>query len=398
MFPEVSVVCRIAISERHQHLRTVSQSTSPRRLAAPTLGSTSSGDFGQLLFGLLRPLEILSCGLYSPTMQRQRTGWTANTGAATILDALFRRCAGAYSEITLRSYRRDIEIFRSWCEARGAGWLPAESETVARFVDEEAPKIAVSTTKRRMCAIQFAHRMSEMQSPVDHSEVYLALRRARRAKRRRPKQALGLTAELLGKIIAACPNTLAGKRDAAMFSVGYDTLCRSSELAAMRVEHLNEDLGSVLVPCSKSDPFGDGRIAYLSPSTEVRLSAWLDAADLHSGPLLRGLHTNKVSEVPLDTCSIRRRIKVAAARARLDKELVRGLSGHSMRIGAAQDMMLAGFDTIGIMQAGGWRTQAVLARYVENASAKHMHVRRWGRLERMHHKPTRVSGCPVEVS
>jgi len=48
-----------------------------------------------------------------------------------------------------------------------------------------------------------------------------------------------------------------------------------------------------------------------------------------------------------------------------------------MRVGAAQDMMLSGFDTLGIMQAGGWRTYSVLSRYVENASAARMHERRW---------------------
>lgn len=187
--------------------------------------------------------------------------------------------------------------------------------TVARFVDEDASKIAVSTTKRRVCAIQFAHRMSDVRSPIGHSEVYLAVRRARRAKRARPKQALRLTAELLREIVAACPQTIAGLRDAAMFSVGYDTLCRSSELAAMRVEHLSDDLGSLFVPRSKSDPFGDGRIAYSSPATQKRLQAWLDAAVIGSGALFRGLHTNRVSDVPLDTCSIRRRVKVAATRA-----------------------------------------------------------------------------------
>jgi integrase/recombinase XerD len=48
-----------------------------------------------------------------------------------------------------------------------------------------------------------------------------------------------------------------------------------------------------------------------------------------------------------------------------------------MRVGAAQNMMLSEFDTLGIMQAGGWRTYSVLARYVENASSARMHVRCW---------------------
>jgi integrase/recombinase XerD len=222
--------------------------------------------------------------------------------------------------------------------------------------------------------------MADLPSPTDNSAVYLALRRARRARHRRPKQSAGLTSELLGKIVAACPGTLSGLRDAALLSVGYDTLCRSYELAAMQAQHLSHDCSRIRIPIAKSDPFGDGRIAYLSAATATRVRDWLSAADLHEGPLFRGLHTRKLSDRPLDTSSIRRLIKAAAKRAGLEPETVRSLSGHSMRVGAAQDMMVAGTETLGIMHAGGWKSYAVLARYVENASAGLMHEQRWRRL------------------
>jgi hypothetical protein len=48
-----------------------------------------------------------------------------------------------------------------------------------------------------------------------------------------------------------------------------------------------------------------------------------------------------------------------------------------MRIGAAQDMMVAGFDALAIMQAGGWKSANVVLRYVENAATKDLHERRW---------------------
>lgn len=48
-----------------------------------------------------------------------------------------------------------------------------------------------------------------------------------------------------------------------------------------------------------------------------------------------------------------------------------------MRIGAAQDMLVAGFDALAIMQAGGWKSANVVLRYVENASTKELHDRRW---------------------
>jgi integrase/recombinase XerD len=251
---------------------------------------------------------------------------------------------------------------------------------VAAFLGEEAQGMSISTVKRRIEAIKFAHRMSDVPSPASHSEVRLALRRAARSKRQRPEQALGLTGNLLEKMLAACGSDLDEMRDAALVSVGYDTLCRSAELVAMRVEHLSADNTTILVPHSKADPFGVGRIAYLSPATIERLNRWLDAACICDGPLFRGLHTAKVSSRPLTTPSVRRIIKRVAPRSGLAGEVTKRLSGHSMRVGAAQDMMLAGVETIGIMQAGGWKTVDVVARYVENASARNLHERRWARL------------------
>ncbi len=83
----------------------------------------------------------------------------------------------------------------------------------------------------------------------------------------------------------------------------------------------------------------------------------------------------KVAQQPLDTSSIRRLIKRAAKRAGLS--VAADLSGHSMRIGAAQDMMAAGFDAIAIMQAGGWKSGNIVLRYVEKASSRELFERRW---------------------
>jgi integrase/recombinase XerD len=51
-----------------------------------------------------------------------------------------------------------------------------------------------------------------------------------------------------------------------------------------------------------------------------------------------------------------------------------------MRIGAAQDMMVAGFDALAIMQAGGWKSANVVLRYVEKAATQELHRQRWQRL------------------
>jgi hypothetical protein len=52
----------------------------------------------------------------------------------------------------------------------------------------------------------------------------------------------------------------------------------------------------------------------------------------------------------------------------LPQKIIDELSGHSMRVGAAQDMISAGLSVLPIMQAGGWKTINVVGRYVEKAN------------------------------
>jgi integrase len=195
-----------------------------------------------------------------------------------------------------------------------------------------------------------------------------------RSNRARPKH------EILGRILEACPDSLAGKRDAAILCVGYDSLARSYELSLLEVGHVSSDCSTILIPRSKTDQAGEGRLAYLAPRTQEILMEWLDGSRITSGPLFQSLHTRKLSGQPLSTSAIRRMVKRAGMRTAPDDEEAAKLSGHSMRVGAAQDMMVAGLDHIAIMQAGGWKTVDVVARYVENAAARNLHQRRWASL------------------
>jgi integrase len=289
-------------------------------------------------------------------------------------------CHGAYSIRTTKGYAADLRIFVDWCTHRGAAWLPATPAIVAAFVDEQVARYRISTIKRRLCAIAFAHRMRDLPTPTDTNLVRLSIRRASRQRACRPQQKRGLTHEIRHEIVAACPASLAGFRDAAIISVGYDTLCRSSELSAMLVEHLElqtDGSGCVLIPRTKADVAGEGRLAHLSPDTVKLLRRWIAESELKSGPLFRSLHLHRVADGAICTSSIRRLIKRATERAGLDPELTSALSGHSMRIGAAQDMLVGGFDAIAIMQAGGWKSTNVVLRYVENAATRELHESRW---------------------
>ena len=280
------------------------------------------------------------------------------------------RLDGAYSENTLRGYRSDFGIFERWCARVGRTPLPASPEVVAEFVADDALVSATSTMKRRLAAIRKVHRLLRLPCPVDDEEVSIAFRRAARSKRRRPQQAAGLTAPLRARLIKACPDTLLGLRHRAMLAVGYDTLCRRSELVNLLVEDLSRmpnGGAKILVRRAKNDQFGDGRWAYLSAEALGHLDRWLEAVGLVDGPLFRPVINNCVQPGSLNPVAVNRAIKFAAERAGIAADFIGGLSGHSMRVGAAQDLMAGGRSLLQIMSAGGWTSVNIVGRYVRDA-------------------------------
>lgn len=280
------------------------------------------------------------------------------------------RLEGAYSEHTLRGYRADFGCFETWCHENALTALPASPETVAAFVAADAVRSSVATLKRRICAVRKIHRLMRLPNPGEDEEVLTAMRRAMRSKRRRPQQALGLTAALRDQLIAATPSTLHGLRDRALIAVGYDTLCRRSELVNLRVEDLTplaSGGGKVLVRRAKNDPFGDGRRAHISGRGYQYLMAWLVQGGIDQGFIFRVIVRERVFDRELHPVVVGRVLKAAARRARLDEQVVAGLSGHSMRVGAAQDLMVAGKQLPQIMTAGGWTSVNVVGRYVREA-------------------------------
>lgn len=215
----------------------------------------------------------------------------------------------------------------------------------------------------------------KLESPVRDEEVNLATPKVFRQKGRRQKRALGLTAPLKAKILAACPDDLRGLRDHALIAVGYDTLCRRSELVALRIEDITtaaDGSGTILVRKAKADQFGRGRLAYLSADTLSHVNRWIATPGLDTGTIFRSTRREAHLDLPIASCTIPHVLKTRAE-AGIDAAMVRRLSGHSMRVGAAQDMVGAGIELVAIMHVGGWKSPEMVMRYIE-----HMDVRRSG--------------------
>ena len=111
-----------------------------------------------------------------------------------------------------------------------------------------------------------------------------------------------------------------------------------------------------------------GRLAYVSPETLEHLRAWLSEAKIDVGYIFRAVRNQRAGQRQLHPFVVNRILKQAATAAELSSHEIERLSGHSMRVGAAQDMIVSGLSILPIMQAGGWRSMNAVGRYVENAN------------------------------
>jgi integrase len=158
-----------------------------------------------------------------------------------------------------------------------------------------------------------------------------------------------------------------------LVAVAYTTLARRSELVALLVEDLRVDadgFGVITVRKSKTDPTGKGAAVAITADAMHHLQVWLTAARIESGPVFRSVNRHRQIGGRLDQGSVATIFETMATRARLTKDEVAQISGHSARVGACQNMVRYGADIAGAMQAGRWRSTTMVARYCEGLSLK----------------------------
>jgi integrase len=217
-----------------------------------------------------------------------------------------------------------------------------------------------------------AHRASGVLDPTATEEVKLALKEMGRKAPARQRQAQGLTWAEIELFLSVGPRNLRDIRDRALVAVAYDTMCRREELVSLLVEDIAEagdGSGSILIRRSKTDTTGKGATAYLSPLTMRLLKDWITQAGVQEGPIFLRVHgAADVGEV-LTAQNITAVLRKVGKWIGLDKEEWERISGHSCRVGAAQDLLALNIDLSSVMQAGRWKDTRMPMRYGEKVLA-----------------------------
>ena len=123
---------------------------------------------------------------------------------------------------------------------------------------------------------------------------------------------------------------------------------------------------SILLRRSKTDQHAIGRRLHLNERAQKALQEWLERLRDDMGPLLRGVNRGQKITQALGAGQINRIYKRLAVRARLDEKLIEKISGHSMRVGHAQDLVISGASMPQIMCKGRWSKTDTLMRYLDH--------------------------------
>jgi len=174
------------------------------------------------------------------------------------------------------------------------------------------------------------------------------------------------------RFLITAGDNIRADRERAQIAVAYDTMARRSELVAMDVEDftfVEDGSGRVMIRRSKTDQVREGSLAYLSPDTVGYLQAWLKVSGINSGAVFRRLIERGRIGPRLQVDAIAQTFKRVAEFVGMTEEEMRQVSGHSIRVGATQDMLALNIDLASVMQTGRWKTTVMPMRYGEKVQA-----------------------------
>lgn len=295
-----------------------------------------------------------------------------------------RRSARAWSRRakaanTREAYRWAVRAWCAWCDTNGLSPLPATGADVAAFLAaERARGLSPNTLDLRRAAIRYLHHAAGCTSPTDDALVGATLAGIRRAAPN-PAKKRAATLAVLRDLLASIQDDLPGRRDRALFLVGFAGALRRAELAAIAVADLvrtdqgfeltlARSKGAQTAPVTVPLPYGRTELCPVRA-----LTAWLTAAAITEGPVFRRIWVPpappdsptalpRLGGSPLTPRSIARIVQTRAAAAgfgRLE------FGGHSLKRGALTTGMAQRAHAVQLKRLGRHKSFDVLGEYLE---------------------------------
>ena len=284
--------------------------------------------------------------------------------------------AAALSPGTIKAYTSHLGAFDLWLHREGRPYeTPADRDTAIadyvafRYDGGSSP----AYIRQAVTAIRWAARSRDEPDPVGRLGRAALRGAARKGRDRGLGQVKGLDYRAIERTatLAAADGTLKGIRDAAILRCGFDGLLRISEIGALRIsdyERWGDGTGRLRIRSSKTDQAGTGATVFVGAPTVDAIDEWLERTGLVDGHLFVKCH--RLGHVvpntgPLHNQTLRQIIQRRAAAAGIKGRI----SGHSLRVGCAQNLARRGVSLPDLMTAGRWTSADMAASYVRQELA-----------------------------
>jgi len=297
------------------------------------------------------------------------------------------RFDGDVSPATIQAYAKSWLAWTRWALAEGRRpALPVSPEDLVGWLRAmDRAELALATIRLRADALGSIHRQFEVDSPVGSRAARAALRRiamSDRCRGKRQRQARPLRQVDLDAIRLTCrrprrgagghPETAAvavrrGALEAATCGLLHDGLLRISEACRARwgeFRRVADGSGRLFIPWSKTDRAGEGEVVWISPETTVDVLSLRRDSDGEGARILRVVRPETLTD----------RLRAACRGAGLSSG---GWSGHSGRVGMAQDLAEDETPSHELQRAGRWSSQKMVHRYTREIAAGHGAAARW---------------------
>lgn len=297
----------------------------------------------------------------------------------------------AFSPNTWRQLLSVMRISYRWAQENDRCFFPMSAADLRDYLSWLHANGRASTTIASHAALlSTLHRNAGVESPNRSPLVFRTIKKINRTavvSGERTGQAVPFRLSDLTKLDArwACSEKLQDVRNLAFLHLAYSSLLRVSELARLRVRDISraEDGRIILdVAWTKTIVQTGGVVKALSSHSKQRLTEWLLLSGLAAEPdafVFCPVHRSNTpiikTERPLTLPALEAIFMHAwqevgpAVSARANKGRYLGWSGHSARVGAAQDMARQGYSVAQIMQEGTWKKPETLMRYIRNVDA-----------------------------
>jgi hypothetical protein len=116
---------------------------------------------------------------------------------------------------------------------------------------------------------------------------------------------------------------------------------------------------------SKTDQYGRGPLVFGSGRSAQLLRGWFRKKPKGIEAIFCAINHGQCLDRPICNRNVNEIIKKSVVKVkRCERPSDLEVSGHSLRVGAAQELLIKGYDLAAIMRAGGWSNSEIVSTYL----------------------------------